>query len=380
MPPDADSGDHADAFRQFVLKVHSRCNLACTYCYVYRGADDSWRRRPHRASGDVMHRTAAHIAEHAAAHRLPEVRIELHGGEPLLGGPGQVLAYAEAVRAAAPPGCAVAATVQTNGTLLTPATLDALAVADIRIGLSLDGGTARLNRRRTDHAARPSWPAAHRAARLLAERPAAWAGLLCAVDIAADPVEVYDSLAALQPPMLDLLLPHATWATPPPRPQGSPDAYGQWLATAFDRWWHDGPAAPRIRLFHEILALLLGAPSTAETVGLAPSAAVVVDTDGAIEQTDTLKSAHQGAAATGLDVFRHSFDAAATHAGVAARRHPRRALADACRACPVGEVCGGGHYAHRYHPAHGFTHRSVYCADLEYLIRHIAARLAESGP
>ena len=32
--------------RQFLLKVHSRCNLACDYCYVYQHADQSWRTRP----------------------------------------------------------------------------------------------------------------------------------------------------------------------------------------------------------------------------------------------------------------------------------------------------------------------------------------------
>ena len=28
---------------QFVLKVNSRCNLACDHCYVYEAADQSWR-------------------------------------------------------------------------------------------------------------------------------------------------------------------------------------------------------------------------------------------------------------------------------------------------------------------------------------------------
>ena len=31
--------------RQFVLKVHSRCDLACDHCYVYQSADQSWRGR-----------------------------------------------------------------------------------------------------------------------------------------------------------------------------------------------------------------------------------------------------------------------------------------------------------------------------------------------
>ncbi|MFM9559368.1 FxsB family radical SAM/SPASM domain protein, partial [Streptomyces caniscabiei] len=46
-----------------------------------------------------------------------------------------------------------------------------------------------------------------------------------------------------------------------------------------------------------------------------------------------------------------------------------------CRACPLVRICGGGHYAHRYRPGSGFRNPSVYCADLDVLIRHIARRL-----
>ena len=84
--------------------------------------------------------------------------------------------------------------------------------------------------------------------------------------------------------------------------------------------------------------------------------------------------------AAGLDVFRHSFDEALRHPGVAARQAGAAALAAQCRACPLLRVCGGGHYAHRYRAGHGFRNPSVYCADLQRLIRHVAARLAGTAP
>ncbi|WP_030415961.1 FxsB family cyclophane-forming radical SAM/SPASM peptide maturase [Streptomyces sp. NRRL S-1448] len=374
-------------FRQFVLKVHSRCNLACTYCYIYAGPDRSWRERPRTVPAATVRQTALRIAEHARTHRLREIRVDMHGGEPLLTGPGPLLDQAAAVRAALPAGCTAHFGVQTNGTLLTPDTVDALAGAGFRIGLSLDGGTPGLNRRRLDHAGRPSWPALSRAVALLRGRPDVFAGILCTIDATADPAEVYGSLRALDAPMLDFLLPHANWSSPPPAalPAGAPrpvppgpagrSPYGDWLCTVFDLWWDGGPG-PRVRVFTEILGLLLGRPSTSESVGLSPVVALVVDTDGAMEQVDSLKSAYEGAAATGLDVFRHSFDQALAHPGMAARRSGRAGLAAQCRSCALVEVCGGGNYAHRYRAdTGGFTNPSVYCADLERLIRHIAARL-----
>ncbi|MGW7522804.1 FxsB family cyclophane-forming radical SAM/SPASM peptide maturase [Streptomyces sp. NPDC054783] len=370
------------AFRQFVLKVHGRCNLDCTYCYLYQGPDHGWRARPRSTSARTMRRTAARIAEHVRTHRLDAIRIELHGGEPLLTGPDPVLAYVDAVRGAVD--CQVTATVQTNGTRLTHRTLDRLADAGIRVGLSLDGGRRAHNARRVDHAGRPAWPAARAAALRLAERPQSYAGILCTIDPTADPLDVYGSLVRLHPPGIDFLLPHANWGThgrPPGRHRPVPTPYGDWLSTVFDAWWGgQHPGVPtRVRLFQEIAALLLGAPSRAEAVGLSPMAAVVVETDGAIEQVDALRSAYAGASETGLNVHRQSFDDALRHPGIAARQLGARALAAECLGCPVGKVCGGGNYVHRYAPGTGFRHPSVYCADLERLIRHIAHRLERTA-
>ncbi|MGW6323200.1 FxsB family cyclophane-forming radical SAM/SPASM peptide maturase [Streptomyces sp. NPDC055100] len=378
---------HPVPLRQFVLKVHSRCNLACDYCYIYRSPDTSWRERPARVPEGTMARTAARIGEHAAAHGLDRIRIELHGGEPLLAGPEPLLAYTRAVRRAVPGGCVVLPSVQTNGTLLTGGVLDRLGAEGIRVGLSLDGGSAGLNRRRVGHDGRASWPAVSRAAALLARRGTQYAGILSTIDLDSDPREVYTSLLALDPPGLDFLLPHANWGAPPAgkaamlpgRHRPGPAPYGQWLTEVFDLWWQSDGLRTGVRLFTEILALLLGSRSAAEAVGLSPMAAIVVDTDGAIEQVDSLKTAYAGAPATGLDVFAHSFDDALRHPGVAARQLGERGLAPECRTCPVLRVCGGGNYAHRYAPKSGFLHPSVYCADLEHLIRHIARRLCDAG-
>ncbi|WP_351232563.1 FxsB family cyclophane-forming radical SAM/SPASM peptide maturase [Streptomyces sp. NPDC002133] len=383
-------------FAQFIVKMHGRCNLACRYCYLYAGPDRTWRTRPAAAPPGVLDRTAARIAEHAAAHGLSDLSLVLHGGEPLLAGADRLAAFTDLVRERVPSDCTVHATVQTNATLLTDDRVTTLARHGIRIGISLDGGLPAHNALRTDHAGRPSWPAASRGARLLAERhPEAYAGILTVVDPRTDPVEMYASLIALKPPAIDLLLPHGNWTSPPPgldpERRGPPEArgggnaveqsltpYGDWLGAVFDQWWPAERRETRIRLFEECIALLLGLPGATESLGLDPVNAVVVETDGAIEQVDSVKSAYDTAAATGLDVFRHTFDEALAHPGIAARQAGAAALAAECRACPVLTVCGGGHYAHRYRAGHGFTHRSVYCADLDRLIRHVAGRLADA--
>jgi len=378
-------------FRQFIVKVHGRCNLACRYCYLYEGPDRSWLDRPADASSEVLERTADRIAEHAGTHGLSALSLVLHGGEPLLAGADTLARFTESVRDRVPRSCAVHAVVQTNATLLNARRLTVLARQDIRVGISLDGGLPSHNALRVARGGSPSWPAAVRGARLLADRfPDSYAGILTVVDPATPPVEVYESLLTLSPPALDLLLPHGNWSAPPPHltprpeesdtPRDSPAPYGDWLCTVFDRWWQGPRRETRVRLFEECIALLMGLPAVTEALGLAPFDAVVVETDGSIEQVDSLKSAYAGAAWTGLDVHRHSFDAALRHPGVMARQAGAAALAARCRACPLLTVCGGGHYAHRYRAGRGFAHPSVYCVDLQRFIRHVSLRLAAATP
>jgi uncharacterized protein len=124
-----------------------------------------------------------------------------------------------------------------------------------------------------------------------------------------------------------------------------------------------------------------------ESVGAAPVNVVVVETDGSIEQADTLKAAFHGASRTGLHIARDSFDAASRLPEIAARQLGVRALCARCQDCHLSRVCAGGLYAHRYRAATGFANPSVYCPDLMRLIDHIRAtvqadvsrRLAMSG-
>ncbi|WP_251049342.1 FxsB family cyclophane-forming radical SAM/SPASM peptide maturase [Streptomyces sp. ISL-86] len=388
------AGHRPYPIRQFVLKTHSRCNLACTYCYVYEMADQGWRGQPPAMSAATAARAAHRIAEHAAAHDLTRVDLVLHGGEPLLTAPAGLAVPVEAVRAALTrqsPRTRLTATVQTNGTLLTRGRLAALAAAGVRVGVSLDGGLPAHNARRVDHAGRPGFGAAARGLRLLARHPGSYAGVLCVVDLAQDPVETYESLLAFRPPALGLLLPLGNWSNPPPGyAEGTPPPgyaeggsdetpYADWLLAVFERWWHDGVRRTRIRIFEEIIALLLGLPEATETLGLAPAATAVIETDGSIEQADSLKSAYEGAAATGLTLDRHSFDELLDHPGLVARQLGREALAGTCRSCELVEVCGGGHYPHRFRAGEGFRQPSVYCADLQVLIRRIGQALYEAA-
>jgi uncharacterized protein len=373
------TGWQPEPFRQFVLKIHSRCNLACEYCYVYEMADQTWRARPLLMSRETLAAAGRRIAEHARVHGLPSVRVILHGGEPLLAGAEWLTDATTSLRAAMPEGVTMRVTLQTNGVLVSTELLEQLWAHDVDVGVSLDGPAHAHDRRRRFSGGRASYPAVARALRLLASpryRPM-FAGLLCVVDLDNDPVEVLDELLSHGPPTIDLLLPHGTWSDPPPgrSKTGGGTPYADWLAVAFDHWYAAPSRHTDVRFFSEIINLLLGGHSGTEATGLTPASVIVIETDGAIEQVDALKAAYHGAAATGLSVHEHSLDLALRHPSIAARQIGTAALAGQCLRCEVRDVCGGGYYPHRYRAGTGFRNPSVYCPDLLALIHHIAGRV-----
>jgi uncharacterized protein len=364
-------------FREFIVKVHSRCDLACDYCYMYEMVDQSWRGRPRCMTDEIAKHAARRIGEHVRSHNLKTISVILHGGEPLLAGSDKIGYLMAAIRDEIGPGVSLDAGVQTNCVGLDYVYLDMFDDLGIKVGVSLDGNAEQHDRHRRFPSGRGSFAVAVAGLeRLLASRYRhLFNGLLCTVDLRNDPVSTYEALLAFNPPKIDFLLPHGTWAKPPPGrvPGDSGTPYANWLIDIFDHWY---PAArTRIRLFEEIVYLLLGGASESEMVGLAPARLLVVETDGSVEQGDVLKAAYHGAPATGLHVTRDSFDDALLLPGVVARQLGTRALSADCQSCSIHKVCGGGHYGHRYKPDTGFANPSVYCPDLIRLIGHIRSRV-----
>lgn len=370
-------------FIEFVLKIHSRCNLSCDYCYVYEMADDSWKDNPVTMPKVIVDMTAIRVAEHMRAHAddVSTAKIVLHGGEPLMAGPELITYLTERFYAETPPGIELDLRMTTNAVLLTPNNLRLMRECGIRAFVSLDGGREAHDRHRKYANGRGSYDAAVCGLNALRapEYRDLFSGLLCTIDVANDPINVYETLIAHEPPVLDFLLPHGNWSQPPPAWSGDPGVtpYADWLIPIFDRWY-DAPVRPTsIRLFDNILKLILGGRSNTEAVGLSPFQSLTVDTNGSIDSSHQLKSAFNRAAITGHHVSRDSFDTLLRHPGVIARQIGVDALCDMCKACPIRDICGGGLYAHRYKVGTGYFNPSVYCADLSHLITHIIERVAE---
>jgi uncharacterized protein len=364
------SGHRPTPFRQIILKIHSRCNLSCSYCYVYEMADQSWRQMPKRMSRAIVTKSVERIAEHVKEHSLASVDIILHGGEPLLAGPDWLSELISELRYGVPTQVNIG--MQTNGTLLDRPMLETLKALGVSIGVSLDGDVEATGLHRRFANGRNSFDAIARGLKLLQEPEFrdCYSGILCTIDVRNDPIATYKALLKFGPPAIDFLLPHANWSSPPP---GS--GYAEWLIAVFERWYSAPREETRIRLFSELIQLVLGQPGAVEGLGLLPTSLVVVDTDGSIKQLDSLSSTYPGAADTGMHVNSNSFDDALDHPTTVARQIGADALSPKCQGCDVVEICGGGLYPHRFQRGTGFRNPSVYCDDLFRLTTHVRDRV-----
>ncbi|WP_317616628.1 FxsB family cyclophane-forming radical SAM/SPASM peptide maturase [Nostoc sp. 'Peltigera membranacea cyanobiont' 232] len=367
-------------FNIFLWKISSRCNLNCKYCYVYNSVDSLWREQPRFMSEPVVRQTARRMREHCEAHNVPNVSLNFHGGEPLLGGVKylkEIVAIIDETFAGS--GIQLDLGLQSNGLLFTPEIGDFFLERDLSIGISLDGPPEVNDINRVDHRGQPTSAKLEEKLALLTSAPyeLIFGGFLSVINTTVDPIAVIEYLLSFNTANIDFLLPLNNHDRRPPAKEIDADAtpYADWLIQIFDYWFYRHTNT-RIRIFDSIIRLLCGHSSLVEAIGLDPVALIVIETNGSLEAVDTLKTTFEGATKLEYNVGEHDFDTVAKDMAVRSRQLGADALCQKCKECPVVDICGGGYLPHRYSSERGFDNPSVYCADIAKLIRHIHAAVA----
>lgn len=361
----------------FLVKVASRCNLDCDYCYVYHHADQSWRTMPRLLSVEYQEMFARRLSEHVREQGLSRVAIILHGGEPLIAGEEYIVRFARMLRAAVGPSVEVDVGLQTNGLLLTDGVLDALEAERIAVSLSMDGPREAHDLHRTTRKGRSSFERVEAALDRLARRPSVFAGVIAVIDASVRPSALLRYFAEKGVPKVDFLLPDSHHGRRPPGRDADPGLYERWLVRAFDEWLDNYPELP-VRTFEALLDAISGLPSGTDAFGLGDVSLISLETDGTWHDLDVFKVAGDGVSRLVGSVADTSVEEIASSGRLAAHRRllTRSGLSAACRACELIEICGGGSVPHRFGDG-GFDNPTVYCGEMKALIGHARMRLAE---
>ena len=199
--------DTAGRVDTVLVKTASRCNFDCSYCYVYRGPDTTWRLQPKRMGRDVLAAVRDRLVEQAERQETG-FAIVLHGGEPLLLGFSELAELLRGLRAR------LSAerhpiSIQTNGALLSGRHLDLFAETRTSVSVSIDGPPEVNDLARVDHRGESTYAATLQGVRRLASHSESgflFAGTLSVVQPAVDAGGVYEFLKQLGTPSMDFLL------------------------------------------------------------------------------------------------------------------------------------------------------------------------------
>jgi uncharacterized protein len=363
----------------FVLKVAARCNLNCSYCYVFNKGDDTWRERSRIMSDEVFAATIERIRRHCRASGQRSVGLTFHGGEPCLVGPQRFASWCGLAREILSDTARVRLAVQTNGTLLDDRWVATILAHDVRVSVSMDGPKHLHDAYRVNHRGGGSYDAVVRGLGLLRE-----AGIplrvLSVIQFGEDGLSIHRHFLELGVAAVDYLLPDFTHDTISLiRARYGPTPCADFLMPILEDWWHNGDLRVRVGLFWHMTELILGGSSRIDALGNRPFQVVFVETDGEIEGLDVLRVCGARLSRTGLNVADHDFaeiaDASDLHRASIFKGIP---TPGACHGCRELRTCGGGYLPHRHSRLRGFDNPSVWCEDLLCLFDRLRELLGVS--
>lgn len=360
-----------------LIKVASRCNINCTYCYVYNMGDDNWTRLSKFISPETID-AISKAFEDLVAYQGRIFSTVLHGGEPLLLGPTRLEYLLKSLRAVLPNEYPVS--LQTNGILISSEILDICLKYSTTVAISIDGPEHTNDKSRVGHNGEGTYAKILQGIKTLRDHKGVKflnTGYLGVIDPTSDPREVYQFFKSIEAPSVDFLYRDGNYShLPIGKSQIGSVEYGEWMIGLLDTYLADEHPIP-IRIIDDMLKAILGGTVTKEGMGVTDFGILIIDTDGTLMKNDTLKSTFNGAdkflqaenISTGNLIEFINSDQFKEY------KRSQRPSCSHCLQCDKLKVCGGGMTLHRWSEENNFDNPSVYCADQMLLIDTMQERL-----
>lgn len=349
-----------------LIKTASRCNLDCSYCYVYQGKDTSWKSQPKKMSLETMDILVKRLIEQKAKQDIG-FAIVLHGGEPLLLGKQGMEYLLNTLRKHFTPE-KFPISIQTNGALLNNDFLDIFSKYRANVSISLDGNKKTNDISRLTVSGKSSFDSVISGINLLKSHKDyefLFSGTLSVIQLESSAKETYDFLKSLDVPSMDFLLQDGNRdRLPKGKSSLTSTEYGKWTADLLDLYINDENPA-KIPFLDDLIRLSLGGQSFKEGKGKQNFGILIIETDGEIRKNDTLRSSYDGADFFSVreNIKHTSLSKVLESQEFIDISELQKPSSETCKACPILNVCGGGMPLYRWSSDNGYNNPSVYCHD-----------------
>lgn len=353
-----------------VVKISSRCNLNCDYCYIYNGKDDSWRSMPKLMNEETIDVLIKRIEE---LYEVQETKpsIVFHGGEPLLMDTKKLESFVSKIVKCIPE---VLLSIQSNGTIYNKK-LEELLVKykkNLILSISVDGPKKWHDFYRKYINGKGSFDTIQENIQRF-QKESLVKNILTVVNTDYDPKELLNFMKITNVPEYNIILRDADYLTPPPSNRYTT---GEWLCKLFAEY-SSGEFNFDIKFIDDLTMQIymlknnINKPNTTYTL-----CTICIDTNGQIKQSDTFRINGEASDSLGEDVTIHNSSIYSVANGTKNKYYMQiiNNMPDDCKNCRYISTCGGGYPSHRYDGI-SYNNPSIYCKDYLKLYEFIENKL-----
>lgn len=375
---------------EVVLKITERCNIDCTYCYVFNRGDESYKLHPPYMSIETAADVAVFLAKSAQTLRSQRVIVDFHGGEPLMMKKGTFDQICTKIRQELSPTCRLVFNLQTNAMLVDEAWINLFDKHQVTIGVSLDGPKEINDTERIDHKGQGTYDRVIKGLRKLQsardEGLIPGLGVLVVANPSFDGRRIYrhivDELGILA---FDVLLPinsHDDFDS------AQTKRFTAYYLSIFEEWVSDDDPLIYVRFFDTAFSFLRSKPQPpAGDISLVKmpvkSLLLTIASDGGIGPDDSLRVGKGIGQFGRYSVRTNSIEEIIEDDFMAALIDAETRIPDGCQACAWQYVCRGGaangRMINRYRASTGFNNPSILCDTLKKCYSSFAAHALATG-
>lgn len=368
---------------EIILKISERCDISCSYCYVFNLGNDVAINSKPIISHYTIKNLKRFIGRASQEYDIETLQVDFHGGAPLMMGKEKFENTCKEFVSVDCKKTKISLTCQTNAHLIDAEWIDIFSKYNISVGISIDGPKYINDRHRLDRKGRSTYEGTINGFKMLQK---AWSegrlidepGILCVANPLVNGAEIYRHFVdVLKCKRFDFLVPDESHDT-----CTNPDGIADFYFSALDEFFSDADKNVFVRYFYIHLQSMLSAEFT-PVMGVSKSGddtlAFTVGSDGNTYVDDTLRATNDPIFTPMGNIQHLTLSEIINSWQMQKYIAVKDQLPPTCAECIWQKVCGGGQHIHRYSKADDFNRATVFCSSVRKFMSRAASHLIASG-